>query len=483
MSVQINHYVIDTTKCIGRGSSGVVYLGYDTITKQQVAIKKIYIDKDNITTENRLSKLWNEIQIMKQLKHKNIVELLNVHLDIEKNVLYLIMEYCDGSDLSNYTRCEKLSMSEVQDYMRQMRDGLEYLHTQKVVHRDLKPHNILLSKGCIKLSDFGLSTMNNEEFNLMKTICGSPLYMSPELIQHKKYTAKSDLWSVGVIMYQLIFLMHPFPGCQNFKELSKNVKNCDIVYPTDETIDPMALELLKGLLNKNCHERINWLDFFNHKWFHPSNNLSTTQSNNQLQPLCTNSINESSNHSLYGSLDEESQFNLSIGNSINKDMNKHDMNKDMMNKHDMNKNMNKDYSNKDYSNKNQEVKLNNKRLSIGYSSSQPINERLSSGYPSSKPVKIIQHNDKCYSTSPSINIHQFIIDDYIGQQRPIVQKSENSATLTKTHNFGTSAPSPSINTQTPPQYSPHQLSFHSLGSNLLKYVNKSLNIVKSSLDT
>jgi serine/threonine protein kinase len=201
------------------------------------------------------------------------------------------MEFCDGGDLSDYINDYTLDLTQVKEFITSLKNGLEYLCTRGVVHRDLKPHNILIKKDLqqnqqqqqqnqqtrliIKIADFGLSAFT-EDGSLMKTMCGSPLYMSPEIIEHQKYTAKSDLWSIGIIIYQLIYHRHPYENCKNYAELVKLVKTEPIKYPSSPAVDNLTIDLLQGLLDKNCHNRISWEDFFKHPWFkHPfGTNLS-----------------------------------------------------------------------------------------------------------------------------------------------------------------------------------------------------------------
>ncbi|MEX0597421.1 MAG: serine/threonine-protein kinase [Candidatus Paceibacterota bacterium] len=289
--ITLNDYYFDVNNKIGKGSSGIVFSGYHSKTKEKVAIKRVDINDLNKNRNGKnlkINKIWNEIEIMKELDHPNIIKLYDVYIDIKNEYLYLIMEFCDGGDLSDYINDYTLDLTQVKEFITSLKNGLEYLCSRGVVHRDLKPHNILIkkdhqqnqqqnqqSKLIIKIADFGLSAFT-EDGSLMKTMCGSPLYMSPEIIEHQKYTAKSDLWSIGIIIYQLIYHRHPYENCKNYAELVKLIKTEPIKYPSSPPVDNLTIDLLQGLLDKNCHNRISWEDFFKHPWFkHPfGTNLS-----------------------------------------------------------------------------------------------------------------------------------------------------------------------------------------------------------------
>lgn len=267
VSLNLSDYILDKNKRIGRGSSGIVYQGQHKITQQIVAIKQISIGHEDIGPNSKLHKLLNEIQIMKKLKHHNVITLYNVQMDLDKGFLYLIMEYCNGPDLATYINENILNMDDTHDIMGQIKEGLKYLRQSGILHRDLKPDNILLSNSIIKIADFGLSTYADVETDLISTICGSPLYMSPEIIEHKKYNIKSDLWSIGIILYKLIYRTHPYPNCKNLQELTHQIKFRPIDIPTNPPLDSLTLDLLQGLLNKDSLKRITWDEFLNHTWF------------------------------------------------------------------------------------------------------------------------------------------------------------------------------------------------------------------------
>jgi len=311
--VTVSEYSFDVNDEIGRGSSGIVYIGHHQSTQERVAIKRVDLGSIHI----KIDKLWNESQIMKKLSHPNVIGLLYVNLDYSREYMDFVMEYCDGVencdgtariyDLADYIDNYSLDMNQVYHFMVQIKDGLKYLRSQGIVHRDLKPHNLLLHQDVIKIADFGLSVSSSyDDKKLMNTICGSPLYMSPEIIAHKDYNTKSDLWSIGIIMYQLIFAIHPYQGCRNMDDLTRMVSTTKpITYPSNPPVDTLTMDLLQSLLNKNCHDRISWDEFFDHPWFKHPPHQALTDDTQQAIFSGENSLDESAYEQILKEPNEE----------------------------------------------------------------------------------------------------------------------------------------------------------------------------------
>ncbi|AYV79137.1 MAG: serine/threonine protein kinase [Faunusvirus sp.] len=255
------------TKCIGHGSYSKVYLGSNITTGQVCAIK--IINYFNIAKKLK-ERLDTEIELMKRLDHPHIVKFIDVIKDDED--IYIISEYCEGGTLSKLLK-KSLTEQDAKLLIKQLANGLQYLHNNCIIHRDLKPENILLTNsGQIKIADFGFAREYSEN-TMMNTICGSPLYMSPEVLLKNKYNAKTDLWSVGVIMYQMIYYNHPYNHPKNIIELLKNIKSRKIDYTT-KSVSPECYTLLTGLLAVNPNDRISWDEFFNSSWITSSANTS-----------------------------------------------------------------------------------------------------------------------------------------------------------------------------------------------------------------
>lgn len=177
--------------------------------------------------------LVHEVNTMKDLNHENIVRYVNRYLDKSKGKLYMVMEYCDNGDLARYIKRHKterryISEDKIWSVIFQLLSVLDYCHNrakpgQKVIHRDIKPGNVFLTKdGSLKVGDFGLCRLlDNDDF--AKTNVGTPLYMSPEILAKQSYTEKADIWSLGCVFYELAALVPPYIAT-NLDSLKLKVK-------------------------------------------------------------------------------------------------------------------------------------------------------------------------------------------------------------------------------------------------------------------
>ncbi|KAI4885584.1 hypothetical protein NFI96_026783, partial [Prochilodus magdalenae] len=187
---------------IGHGAFAVVFRGrHKEKPDLEVAVK--CINKKNLAKSQSL--LGKEIKILKELKHENIVGLLDFQ-EIS-GCVYLVMEYCNGGDLAEYLHAKgSLSEDTIRSFLQQIAAAMSVLRSKGIIHRDLKPQNILLAYSagrkanpnniCFKLADFGFARYLQGN-TMAATLCGSPMYMAPEVIMSQNYDAKADLWSVG----------------------------------------------------------------------------------------------------------------------------------------------------------------------------------------------------------------------------------------------------------------------------------------------
>jgi len=239
---------------IGTGTFGEVKLALNKKTKEKVAIK--IIDKEKMIAFQNIERIKREFNIIKELDHINIIKTFSITDDSKK--FYIIMEYCEKGELFNYIiKNKRLKENEASFFFYQIINGIEYIHSKNIVHRDMKPENILLTKdNIIKIIDFGLSNYYNENM-LLSTLCGSPSYSSPELLSGEKYNGFSvDIWSIGVTLYAMIYGCLPF-GDKNNNVLFKKISECNIGYPNYSCVSLVAKDLLKKILIKEPTKRLN----------------------------------------------------------------------------------------------------------------------------------------------------------------------------------------------------------------------------------
>lgn len=203
---------------IGNGMYGTVYKARKTDDNSLVAAKIIL--KTKLANGKLQEYLENEITIMKNLKHPNIVKLFNSYETTSKFIL--ILEYCDSGDLGQYIHQQNLDPRIV---IKQLLSAVVCLHQHNIIHRDIKPANVLLDgtlQGLVvKLTDFGYSKYLSQN-RLTETVCGTPLYMAPEVLTKNEYGWYVDIWSVGCILCEMILGKHPFKATSE-KELYRKI--------------------------------------------------------------------------------------------------------------------------------------------------------------------------------------------------------------------------------------------------------------------
>ncbi|XP_030488353.2 serine/threonine-protein kinase ATG1a isoform X1 [Cannabis sativa] len=252
---------------IGSGSFAVVWRSRHRQSGLEVAVKEI--DKKQLSPKISES-LLKEISILRTIDHPNIIRLLEAIETDEK--IYLVLEYCDGGDLSGYiNRHGRVSEAVARHFMRQLAAGLQVLQEKHLIHRDLKPQNLLLSTHestpLLKIGDFGFARSLMPQ-GLADTLCGSPLYMAPEIIKNQKYDAKADLWSVGAILFQLVTGRPPFDGNSQLQLFENIITSTELKFPAGslEELHPHCVDLCRCLLRQNPVERLTFKEFFNHKF-------------------------------------------------------------------------------------------------------------------------------------------------------------------------------------------------------------------------
>jgi hypothetical protein len=243
---KIEDYLI--TKELGKGSYAVVKLAKHKVTKENYAIK-IYT-KESLLDPQKRNTVKNEINILKQLNHINIMKLYEV-IDSSK-YLYLVLEYIKGVSLLDIIKAEKLHYIEQHRALKlflQIVKGISYCQSKNINHRDIKLENILvLQDDIIKIIDFGFAVKSNKE-TYQKLFCGTPSYMPPEIVNKEKYIAQySDIWSLGVLLYAMLYGRFPFRG-KDDDQLFELINEAEVIFPENISVDENIKALIKKLLN------------------------------------------------------------------------------------------------------------------------------------------------------------------------------------------------------------------------------------------
>ncbi|MBO4245281.1 MAG: Stk1 family PASTA domain-containing Ser/Thr kinase [Bacilli bacterium] len=210
-------------KQIGEGGMANVYLAYDTILERDVAIK--ILRGDLATDEKFVRRFQREALAASSLSHPNIVEVYDVGED--KGEYYIVMEYIEGKHLKQLLKKRgKLTLSEVIDIMSQLTDGMSVAHDSYIIHRDIKPQNIMiLENGLIKITDFGIAmALNSTQLTQTNSVMGSVHYLPPEQANGKGATLKSDIYSMGILMYELLTGKLPYRGDTAIEVALKQLK-------------------------------------------------------------------------------------------------------------------------------------------------------------------------------------------------------------------------------------------------------------------
>ncbi|XVF36546.1 hypothetical protein REPUB_Repub19eG0066900 [Reevesia pubescens] len=258
---KVGKYEIGRT--IGEGTFAKVKFAQNTETGESVAMK--VLDRSTIIKHKMVDQIKREISIMKLVRHPYVVRLHEVIASRTK--IYIILEFITGGELfDKIVHNGRLSEAEARRYFQQLIDGVEFCHSKGVYHRDLKPENLLLdSQGNLKISDFGLSALPEQGVSLLRTTCGTPNYVAPEVLGHKGYDgAVADVWSCGVILYVLMAGYLPFDEL-DLTTLYSKIERAEFSCPSWFPVG--AKSLIHRILEPNPQTRITIEEIRSNEWF------------------------------------------------------------------------------------------------------------------------------------------------------------------------------------------------------------------------
>lgn len=261
---KIKKYIITTTQ-LGSGISGSVFLGFlIDDTSKFFAIKKIDTSQKNLSNEHRIM-AKNEAELLKKLDHKNIVKLYDEIKIKEEESVFLVFEYCKDGTLAEYLEKAggKLTERQAINFFLQICAGYYFLYQQKIMHRDIKPQNIFLSDGHVKIGDFGLAKCFPPactDFGV-----GSPLYMAPEVYEDentKNYDNYCDMWSLGIVLFQMLYGKTPWDA-ENSYQLFEKIKANSLCFPKSSTPPNLRIiNFIRKILSYEVNDRPRWESFF-----------------------------------------------------------------------------------------------------------------------------------------------------------------------------------------------------------------------------
>ena len=287
---------------IGKGGFGLVWKVIHKKTQKVYCIK--VIEKQGIIQQKLVDQMNREIKIMYILNHPHCLRLKN-HFEDDQN-FYLVMPLAHKGQLYRILRkFKKFDEKTAAQILRETISALQYLHSfnPPIIHRDIKPENLLLNNGGrVLLADFGWSNFNDGD--VRKTFCGTPEYIAPEMLSKKGHDTRVDIWSIGVLMFELLAGYSPFVAKSN-QDLYLNIKKLKIQWPKD--MPPLAKNLIGKILRLNPSDRPSLEEILNHQWF---------KQTKMIKPLLENKLNTKKDLLVFHMLNEPTEQILERINTL-----------------------------------------------------------------------------------------------------------------------------------------------------------------------
>ncbi|XP_009808675.2 mitogen-activated protein kinase kinase kinase 19 [Gavia stellata] len=255
---------------LGKGAYGTVYCGL-TSQGQLIAVKQVVLDtSDQLTTEKEYQKLHEEVDLLKTLKHVNIVTYLGTCL--EDNILSIFMEFVPGGSISSIiNRFGPLPEIVLCKYTKQILQGVAYLHDNCVVHRDIKGNNVMLMpNGIVKLIDFGCArrlawvSLSGTQSEMLKSVHGTPYWMAPEVINESGYGRKSDIWSIGCTVFEMATGKPPLASMDRIAAMFYIGAHRGLMPSLPDRFSSTAVDFVHACLTRDQHERPSALQLLDH---------------------------------------------------------------------------------------------------------------------------------------------------------------------------------------------------------------------------
>jgi serine/threonine protein kinase len=255
---------------IGEGSTGIVCIAGDKRNGQYVAVKKMDLRK-----QQRRELLFNEVVIMRDYHHPNIVKMFDSYLVGDE--LWVVMEYLEGGALTDIVTRARMDEEQIATVCKQCLKALAYLHSQGVIHRDIKSDSILLdTDGRVKLSDFGFCAQVSPDLPKRKSLVGTPYWMSPEVISRLPYGPEVDIWSLGIMVIEMVDGEPPFfnePPLQAMRRI-RDMPPPKLKYP--QKVSPRLQGFLDKMLVRDPGQRATAYELLQHPFLRqagPPSNL------------------------------------------------------------------------------------------------------------------------------------------------------------------------------------------------------------------